>query len=189
MTARRLGLIAAATMSAGLVAVAIIVSVSREERPTTFIAGSEEFVARSLPELANASDAVIKGTVLEVGPGRTIDLGEGNILEYERATLRVDRVIGGSVVSDVVQVEEYYDVLQWPWKEGDSGIYFLHLKVEPNLKEPIYRLTSSQGRFDLGQSGVVASNDTYGWVKRLESLTPNQFDTAVEEAVPPPDNG
>jgi hypothetical protein len=190
MASRRLSLIAAAIVSAGVVAVAIIVSVSREERPTTSIAGSEEFVARSLPELAKASDAVIKGTVLEVGPGRTIDLGEGNILEYERATLRVDRVIGGSVVSDVVQVEEYHDVLQWPWREGDSGIYFLHLKVEPNLEEPIYRLTSSQGRFDLGPSGVVASNDTYGWVKRLESLPPDQFETAVEEAVgPPPDNG
>jgi hypothetical protein len=144
MAARRLALIAAAIVLAGVVAIAAIVSVSREERPSTISAGSEEFIARGLADLAKASDAVIKGTVLEVGPGRTIDLGEGNILEYERATLHVDRVIKGSVVGDVINAEEYYDVLQWTWKKGDSGIYCLHLKVKPNLTEPIYRPTSSR---------------------------------------------
>jgi hypothetical protein len=89
----------------------------------------------------------------------------------------------GSVEGDVVNVEEYYNVLQWPWQEGDTGIYFLHLKVEPNLVEPIYRLTSTQGRFDLGRSSMIASNDTYGWVKKLENINPNQFAAAVEDAM------
>jgi hypothetical protein len=183
MAARRIGLIGGAIVSASVAAVVIIASVSREERPTTFIAGSEEFVAGSLLELAKAPNAVIEGTVIEVGPGRTIDLGEGDVLEYERATLKVDRVIWGSVEGDVVNVEEYYNVLQWPWQEGDTGIYFLHLKVEPNLVEPIYRLTSTQGRFDLGRSSVIASNDTYGWVKKLENINPNQCPAAVEDAI------
>ena len=77
MAARRIGLIGGAIVLASVAAVVIIASVSREERPTTFIAGSEEFVAGSLPELAKPSDAIIEGTVIEVGPGRTIDLGEG----------------------------------------------------------------------------------------------------------------
>jgi hypothetical protein len=125
MSARRVGLIAAGAMTlAGAVAVAIIVSMSGEERPPAFSPGSEAFVAGSLAELAGASDAVIEGTVVEVGPGRRIDLGDGNILEYESATLNVDRIIQGSVAGDVINVEEYYDVLQWPWKEGVSGIFF-----------------------------------------------------------------
>jgi hypothetical protein len=169
---------------AGFVAAAIVVSVSREERQR-IVAGSEEFVASSLEELATASDAVIEATVVEVGPGRTVDFGEGNVLEFERATLRVDRIIRGSVVSDPILVEEYYDVLQWPWKEGGSGIFFLHLKDQP-LKEPIYRLTSSQGRFDVDGSRVVASNDALEWVKDLEDLTPAQFETAVEDAIGAP---
>jgi hypothetical protein len=132
MAARRLALIAAAIVLAGVVAIAPIVSVSREERPSTISAGSEEFIARGLADLAKASDAVIKGTVLEVGPGRTIDLGEGNILEYERATLHVDWVIKGSVVGDVINAEEYYDVLQWPWKKGDSESTSSTSRSNPN---------------------------------------------------------
>lgn len=175
-------LVAGVLALGGLGIAAIVVSVDRGERSRTFVAGSEEFVANSLDELSAASDAVVEATVLAVGPGREVDLGEGNILEFERATLRVDRILDGDVVGDVVLVEEYYNTLQWPWKEGGSGIFFLHLKDQP-LKEPIYRLTSSQGRFDMGESSVEGSNDAEDWVKELENLTPAEFEAAVEEAV------
>lgn len=143
---------------------------------------SESFVAQSLKDLVAESDAVVEGTVIRVEPGRVVDLGEDNVVEFEQVSLRIDRILIGSVASDVVLVEEYYDSLQWPWREGLSGLFFLHLKHEP-LPRPLYRLTSTQGRFDLSIDGVTASNDAEAWVKELENLTPAEFEEEVAQTV------
>lgn len=176
MARARLLLVISAVLAAGI-AVAVVVRPQADESPRTYSAGSEEFVARSLLELLAASDAVIEGTVLEAGPGRTVDLtGDGqNVVQMEQATVRVDRILAGSVASDVVLVEEYYGTLQHEWQEGVPGYFFLHEKDESDVGQTYYRLTSSQGRFDVSSDVIVASNDTMSWVTDLERLQPDEF--------------
>ena len=90
----------------------------------------------SLDEMTGSSDAVVRGTIAAVAPGRTFGDPAGAPLQYAAATIRVDEVIAGSLAtreSDVTleiplfdgpgSIEEMRESLP-----GGEGIFFLRNK-------------------------------------------------------------
>lgn len=149
-------------------------------RDTRSVQASEVFTADSLADLAMNSDAVIKGTVVKVEPGRLV--GDEEPVQLTQVSVSVERVLLGAVSGDVILLEEGFGIPRESSSVGDSGIFFVHLKDE-KTDQPYYRLVSSQGRFVEADGKVTASNDDLDWVKELESLTPTAFEAEVAEAV------
>lgn len=141
---------------------------------------SEVLTANSLEELVSNSDAVISGAVINVEPGRVV--GEAAPEQLTQLSVRVDRVMFGSLTTDVVLVEESSGIPTETSQVGQSGIFFLHLK-DDNQDVPYYRLVSSQGRFIERSETVVPSNNQAPWVKELERMTPPEFEKAVADAI------
>lgn len=151
----------------------------------------EVYIFSSLAEMPAASDAIVEGNVISVEPGRTIGgaPGEEPAGQFTLVTLKIDRVLYGSVLGDTIQLEEGFGIPPENSNEGDSGIYFVHLKQE-KTDQPYYRFINSQGGFVESDDGkVIASNDEMSWVKDLESLTFVEFEQEVEAAIDEAKNG
>jgi hypothetical protein len=87
----------------------------------------------SLSELVRSADAVVRGEVVSVAPGRVFGEPGGDALHYAAATLRVDDLIAGGLSSRPVTLEiplfdgpESIDDLP-VWGEG---VFFLRAKAD-----------------------------------------------------------
>jgi hypothetical protein len=129
----------------------------------------------SLRELARSADAVVRGEVVSVAPGRVFGEPGSDALHYAAATLRVDDLIAGEVPSRQVTLEiplfdgpESIDVLP-VWGEG---VFFLRHKAEGEF----HRLVT----FDslVVNEGGVALTDTEAPL--LSGLAGAPFEDVVE---------
>jgi hypothetical protein len=144
----------------------------------------------SLRELARASDAVVRGTVVAVGPGRAFGDPGGVPLAYAAATIRIGEVVAGQVrAEDAVEL-----TLEIPLFDGgdsigsvasaligDEAVFFLRNKgasaraaglpvIEQRADAAFYRLVVF-GAVVGNESGIAgAGSDESGVLAQLEGL-------------------
>lgn len=132
----------------------------------------------SLRELTRSSDAVVRGEIISIVPGRVFGDPDGHPLHYASATLRVDDLIAGSLAKG----DELLLTLEIPLFDGPASIatlpawgesiFFLRSKVDPGF----YRL--------LGFDGLVVNDDgvalTASDAPLLADLSGTPFDEVVE---------
>jgi hypothetical protein len=150
---------------------------------------SEVYRFDDLDVMVATSDAVVRGTVLSVRPGRTAGGKDaGHAMSFREVVLRVDAVFHGPDLTDTIVLEE---AGAWggkpvvmnnvrPSKVGDSGVYFLTLRKDSDL--PRYILVSSQGRYLLSKDQLEGSNPEDPLVQELQSLSVPDLEERVHQA-------
>ena len=151
-----------------------------DRHTTTAVGGKELYAFISLPQMVATSDVIVDGTVDSTQPGRVV--GEGDAaLQFTQVDLKVNEVLFGSLSSPSVTIEEGGLEGNHPSKVGDTGIYFLHEKVDA---PGIYRLVNSQSRFlETSKGTLLAPNDEAQWVKSIEGMTLDELKALIATAV------
>ena len=122
----------------------------------------------SLRELTRGSDAVVRGTVVAVEPGRSFGDPGGTPLQYAAATIRIGEVVAGSVrAEDAEQL-----TLEMPLFEGIESIgsiaaslvgneaaFFLRSKAE---SARVAGLSAAEQRVDAGYYRLVVFGAVIG---------------------------
>ncbi len=129
----------------------------------------------SLRELAQSADAIVRGEVISVMPGRVFGEPGGDSLHYAAATLRVDDLIAGNIPSPQVTLE--IPLFDGPESIGDlpvwgEAVFFLRHKRDGDF----HRLVT----FDslVVNDGGAALTDTDASL--LSGLAGAPFDDVVE---------
>lgn len=147
----------------------------------------------SLRELTRSSDAVVRGEIVAVVPGRVFGDPEGDALHYAAATLRVDRLVAGSL-PDAHRAEL---TLEIPLFDGPGSIaslpvwgeavFFLRNKAESaRIAGVSAQEVAGEGEFYrlLIFSGLVANDEgralTDPELPALAELDGLSFEQAVE---------
>lgn len=102
----------------------------------------------SLTGLARSSDAVVRGTIVDVSPGRAFGDTAGAALHYAATTVRVDELLVGSLPS--AQAREV--TLEIPLFEGRDSIESIEA-----------RLPGGEGIFFLRNKGTSARDAGMSW--------------------------
>jgi hypothetical protein len=119
--------------------------------PMAVSSSGRQFV--SLPELVNASTAVVIGEVTDVRSGRIFSAGNGSGLRSQLVTLRVGKLLSGSAPAQVTMEEEattadgvplVVDGLR-PSEVGDVGIFFVVSAGDGD--ESYWATVSTAGRY------------------------------------------
>lgn len=136
----------------------------------------------SIAEMTVESDAVIRGTILEVEPGRLLpaEAGGGAFTEVR---VRVDEVLFGTLPDREVVLEIDRAVfpavnrIDRPWPQPEtSTLLFLHRKLDtPSRFRPI----SSQGAYTVRGSDLVAADEEDPFAGALANLTESELEKQV----------
>lgn len=127
-------------------------------------------VFESVEAMSAASDVVIRGTIVDVKPGRTLP-GEAGGITFVEVTIRVDRVLAGYLSDTTVVLEVDNgtfptiadDARTWPIA-GDATILFLHRKTDrPTRWRPI----NSQGAYAVRANVLTAADPVDGFASSV----------------------
>jgi hypothetical protein len=150
---------------------------------------AEVYHFSDLDVMVATSDVVVRASVISVRDGRVVaEEDEEHSLRFREVSLHVDEVLFGSVQTDALIVEEpgsraaplIVNGVQ-PSAVGDTGYYFLTLRLEPGL-EGVYLLVNSQGRYLLTDNGLEGSDTEDALVKEIESWASSELEAQVVEA-------
>ena len=146
---------------------------------------------RSLLELMEASDVVVRATVVGAEHGRWFGDGQaGTRVQSRLVTLRIDETLAGPAPqSETVLVEEE----GWlddgtpiavdgaaPSRMGDGGLWFLVDGGDPELGA--YVVVNAQGRYLVAGDGSLSGADRPDpLIDRLADLGLDQFTTEITE--------
>lgn len=130
-------------------------------------------VFQTLTQMTEASDAVIRGSIEFIRPGRTF-AQEGGGVAFTEVVVSVDEVLFGSLREETV-ILEIDDAmfpglrrLDRPWPvDGGSTILFLHRKVDVPTK---FRPINSQGAYAVEGTDLYAADE----VDQLAALIASQ---------------
>ncbi|MEO7294928.1 MAG: hypothetical protein ABIZ57_02195 [Candidatus Limnocylindria bacterium] len=132
----------------------------------------------SLRELTRSSDAVVRGEIISIVPGRVFGDPDGDHLHYASVTLRVDDLLAGSLAPP----NEALLTLEIPLFDGPASIatlpawgesiFFLRNKVDPEF----YRLLSFDGLVVNVDGVALTASDA----PLLADLSGTPFDEVVE---------
>ncbi|SOD86258.1 hypothetical protein SAMN06272765_3709 [Streptomyces sp. Ag109_G2-15] len=137
----------------------------RDASPERIVHGRENFDFTTVNALVGTSPVIIRGTVQNTAPGRTVGSAEeGGTDQARNVTLRVDAVMkkGGATIGSTLTLEEWgwdgsgngYQMENLTWSQvGDTGYYFL-TRDAVTLN---WRYVSTQGRV-LNKDGIVRSS-------------------------------
>lgn len=151
----------------------------------------------SLPEMARSSDAVVRGTVVAVAPGRSFGDPGGPPLHYAAATVRVDEILGGSLATGgATEVTLEIPLFEGPGSiggiasalAGGEAIFFLRskgasaraagLSGEEQRADAAYHRLVVFGAMLANDGGLAAAgSDELSVLAGLDGLP---FDTAVD---------
>jgi hypothetical protein len=163
---------------AGCLLAVVAVGCSREESPR--YAGVDEVQTfQSLAGMVAGADAIVQGTVVAIEPGRTVGEESGNPVQFQQVTIQVEEVLAGSLPEREILLEEGFGIPPVNSEMGDTGFYFIHLKLDSPKTTPYYRLVNTQGRFLEADGKVLGSNDESSWVDSLEELSPQEFESLL----------
>ena len=144
----------------------------------------------SLPAMTRASDAVVRGTVVGVAPGRSFGESDGAPLHYAAATLRIDEVLSGSPATgddgEVLLEIPLFDGIEsiGPLESslsGGEGIFFLRSKgssareaglpwAEQQADAAYHRLVAFGAVVGHAAGLASAGNDELGVLAELDGL-------------------
>lgn len=157
---------------------------------TSDVGGREVYGFSDLAVMAATSDKVVRGTVQNTEPGRV--LGGTKFKEIEIAV--EDYLLGGKSDGSLVLEIHGWDAAQhegadirnpsqYRFRDGASGVFFLHEKQEPGLDEKRYALISTQGVYLLEDEEVEQSERPDGLSRKNEQLSREELLARVREAV------
>ncbi|MFJ2646556.1 hypothetical protein ACIO1C_07505 [Streptomyces sp. NPDC087420] len=139
----------------------------RDTQAERIVHGRETLVFKNVEQLVGSSRYVIKATVTDIQPGRSVgSVEEGGVEQARDVTLRVDVKFGKITLPATIVLEEWgwdetgagYQVENVAWsKVGDKGFYFLKRSDDvPNR----FRLMNTQGRaLEAADGSLVLSAD------------------------------
>lgn len=127
-----------------------------------------------LADMTMSADAVVIGSIVAISPGRVFGDPPDNGAYYAEATLRVEQLIRGRLVTDGdVRLEIFMaepEVIHTLEENlpGDTGVYFLrhkgaeavaldHPAEVVSAEQPFYRLVSMQGLLRRTSGGTTAT--------------------------------
>lgn len=119
---------------------------------------------KTLNEMVKASDVIVRGSVVDIGPGYTVGDPPGQ-LRFPEAQLVIDEVLKGD--PSLSKVSFYSDTIGSTGnllesegirnnKIGDYGIYYLSLSRALGF----YSLISDQGAFIVGESSILVPKNS-----------------------------
>jgi len=144
----------------------------------------------TLPEIATGSDAVVRGTVASVAPGRAFGDPGGSPLYYAAATIRVDELLAGSLAtSNARELTLEIPLFDGPDSlgrlestlPGGEGIFFLRNKgasarsaglplAEQQAEARYHRLVVFGGMIGNDGGLAAAGNDELDVLSALDGL-------------------
>jgi hypothetical protein len=147
----------------------------------------------SLGELVRSADAVVRGRIVSVAPGRVFGDHAGARLHYAAATLRVDELLGGELAPrDAAALTLEIPLFGGPASIADlpdwgDGVFFVRSKatsareagmsLERQAEEAAYYRLVTFGGLVVDDAGVAATDPGAPLLADLAGLP---FDEAVE---------
>jgi hypothetical protein len=149
---------------------------------------AEVYHFSDLDVMVATSDLVVRASVVAVRDGRVVEEeDEEHSLLFREVSLHVDEVLFGTETDSVIVEEPGSKAAPIivngvePSAVGDTGYYFLTLRLEPAL-EGVYLLVNSQGRYLLTDNRLEGSDTEDALVKEIESWAPSELEAQVVEA-------
>lgn len=149
------------------------------EPPTATAVTSDAPRYRSLPELVDVADVVVRARVVATERGRTFGDPGGASLQSRIVTLRVDAVLAGTAPPQgtLLVEEEGWLADGTPLvvdgaaasTAGDQGIWFLKEVGDPEL--PAYVVVNAEGRYLVDGDGLRGAEGDDPLIEELAALS------------------